>query len=193
MRCIAGDLRSPTRVETRATRDYSTFQTEGLVGSIGSSPARKYRRNLPHIQKAGRPILVTFRATHGFQLSPAARDIAFERCLQIHRQTALLHAAVVMPDHVHLLLTPIQDETTGEPFLLERILKAIKGTSARRINILLKRQGRLWQEESFDHILRTHESAEDKTVYIVQNPVRKGLVATSEEYRWLWRLSDERL
>jgi hypothetical protein len=46
--------------------------------------------------------------------------------------------------------------------------------------------GAVWQEESFDHVLRSNESFEQKLEYIRQNPVRAGLVSRPEEYRWLW-------
>ena len=46
--------------------------------------------------------------------------------------------------------------------------------------------GPVWQEESFDHVLRSQESLEQKLEYIQQNPVRRGLVEKPEDYRWLW-------
>ncbi len=90
-----------------------------------------------------------------------------------------------MPEHVHLLLTPLEDEE-GWPNGLPAILKAIKGTSARSINKLLGSDGPVWQEESFDHVLRSQESLEEKLEYIRQNPVRRGLANKPEDYRWLW-------
>jgi REP element-mobilizing transposase RayT len=63
-----------------------------------------------------------------------------------------------MPDHVHMLLTPLPDDKGGTTPLLT-ILKGVKGTSARRINLVLDRSGPVWQSESFDHILRSGESA----------------------------------
>ncbi len=90
-----------------------------------------------------------------------------------------------MPEHVHLLLTPFEDEE-GWSYGLPAILKAIKGTSARSINKLLGSDGSVWQEESFDHVLRSQESLEEKLEYIRQNPVRRGLANKPEDYRWLW-------
>ena len=80
-----------------------------------------------------------------------------------------------MPDHVHLLLTSLRDEA-GWPYGLPAILKLIKGASARSINKLLGSGGPVWQEESFDHVLRSQESLAEKLEYIRQNPVRRGLV-----------------
>jgi len=90
-----------------------------------------------------------------------------------------------MPEHVHLLFTPLQDGE-GWPHALPAILKLIKGVSARSVNRLLDRSGPVWQEESFDHVLRSTESFAEKLEYIRQNPVRRGLVERPEDYRWLW-------
>src|SRR5438552_10248184 len=46
---------------------------------------------------------------------------------------------------------------------------------------------RFWQEESFDHVLRSSESLDAKIDYVLQNPVRKGLVRIAREYPWSWR------
>ena len=144
-----------------------------------------YRRMLPHHQKAGRTLFVTFCKGNGQPFSSAARDAILRHCLHDNGKKFVLHAAVVMPDHVHLLLTPLQDES-GWVYGLPAILKTIKGVSARSINKLLGTSGPIWQEESFDHVLRSQESLEEKLEYIRQNPVRRGLVKTPEDYRWLW-------
>ena len=69
---------------------------------------------------------------------------------------------------------------------MQKILKMIKGTSARDINKLLGSGGPVWEEESFDHVLRSQESLREKIEYIRMNPVRARLVQTPEEYKWLW-------
>jgi REP element-mobilizing transposase RayT len=90
-----------------------------------------------------------------------------------------------MPDHVHLLLSPRRDED-GWPFRLVNILQCLKSATAHRINKLLLISGPVWEEESFDHVLRSDESLKEKCEYIRQNPVAAGLVQNPEEYRWLW-------
>jgi REP element-mobilizing transposase RayT len=90
-----------------------------------------------------------------------------------------------MPDHVHLLLTPLRSES-GNPHSLIEILQGIKGASAHSVNRALRRSGPVWQEESFDHVLRSDESFEKKLEYLRQNPVRRGLVGKPEDYPWLW-------
>ncbi len=98
----------------------------------------------------------------------------------------MIHGMVVMPDHVHLIFTPLQDPE-GNPYGLGEIMHSIKGASAKSINRALNRSGHVWQDESFDHILRSEEGIRSKVEYICQNPVRKGLVASEEDYPWLWR------
>ena len=53
--------------------------------------------------------------------------------------------------------------------------------------MLLGRSGAVWQEESFDHVLRSNESLAEKVEYVCRNPVRAGLVASVGEYPWLWK------
>ncbi len=96
-----------------------------------------------------------------------------------------LHAAVVMPDHVHLLLSALRDEN-GWPFPLVDILQCLKSATAHRINRLLHTSGPVWEEESFDHVLRSYEGLKNKCGYIRQNPVEAGLARRPEDYRWLW-------
>jgi len=98
-------------------------------------------------------------------------------------------SAVVMPDHVHLILTPLIDERRKETFSLIEIMRGIKGAAGRRINQQMRRDGAVWQEESFDHVLRCSEGLDAKVEYVLQNPVRRGLVADWREYPWTWRRS----
>jgi REP-associated tyrosine transposase len=145
----------------------------------------EYRRRLPHYQKDDLPLFVTFRVLGGLSLSPDARTLALQHCLYDHGRRIHLHAAVIMPDHVHILFTALRDDD-GWTFALPEILKAIKGTSARSINKLKGRKGPFWQDESFDHVLRGNESLCETIDYIRQNPVKKGLVQKPEDYPWLW-------
>jgi REP element-mobilizing transposase RayT len=157
----------------------------------------RYRRRLPHLQKAGAAVFVTFCTAGRLVLPATARDLVLEHCLReagvarapspaknwsprIH-----LYAAVIMPDHVHLLLSPLRDENAW-PFPLVDILQCLKSTTAHRINKLLSISGPIWEEESFDHVLRSDESLMEKCEYIHQNPVKTGLFPKPEDYRWLW-------
>ena len=140
-----------------------------------------YRRMLPHYQKAGRAPLGDVLQLIATPFTAEVRDAILQHCRQDSGERYQLHAVVVMPEHVHLLLTPLRDEK-GWPYGLSAILKLIKGASARSVNQLLGSD----QEESFDHVLRSQESLEEKLEYIRQNPVRRDLVKRPEDDRWLW-------
>ncbi len=98
-----------------------------------------------------------------------------------------LRVAVVMPDHVHMIFTPLIARQAMEVCSLAEIMDAIKGSSAHKINRALGRKGRVWQAESFDHVLRSSESLDAKIEYLLENPVRAGLVRQWQEYPWLWK------
>jgi REP-associated tyrosine transposase len=89
----------------------------------------------------------------------------------------VLHAYVVMPNHVHVLLEP--------RVALRRITGGIKGQSARDANRKLGCAGKaFWQDESFDHWVRNGAQWERIRRYIEQNPVKAGLVRRAEDWRW---------
>jgi REP element-mobilizing transposase RayT len=88
-----------------------------------------------------------------------------------------LHAFVVMPNHVHLLLSPAVS--------LPKLRKSLKGITAKRANAMLALTGnRFWQEESYDHCVRNQRESERVRNYIEENPVRAGLVRDASDYRW---------
>jgi REP element-mobilizing transposase RayT len=154
---------------------------------MGAKPAKQtYARNLPHIQSVDRPIFVTFCTHHRWILPEEVRDAVLRHCLHDHEKKLLMHAAIVMPDHSHLLFTPKAD-SSGAFYGLAEIMSGIKGASAHTVNKLLGRAGHVWQDESFDHILRSDENVRLKAEYICENPIRKRLVHLVDEYRWLWR------
>jgi ATP-dependent Clp protease ATP-binding subunit ClpA len=85
---------------------------------------------------------------------------------------------VVMPNHVHVLVTPQGERTLSE------IIQEWKSISSHRINKALERKGEFWQKEYFDHIVRSAEQLEKFRRYIQQNPLSlpeklKGAVAFS--------------
>lgn len=84
----------------------------------------------------------------------------------------------VMPNHVHIVMKPLG------AYELEVLLKNLKGFTARRINAELRRQGRLWEEESYDRIVRDEEHLYRVVQYIGRNPLKAGLTE-SRWQRWI--------
>ena len=157
------------------------------IGPFRAKPAKgAYRRNLPHIQQEEKPIFVTFITFRRWELPEAVRGLVIKHCLHDQGKKYLVHGIVVMPDHVHMILSPLRD-LHGDIFGLAEIMGGIKGASAHSINRFLKRKGHVWQDESFDRLLRSDEKIIEKVEYLCQNPVRKGLVKGVDDYSWLWR------
>jgi REP element-mobilizing transposase RayT len=139
------------------------------------------------LQRDFRPHFITFVTKFRWTLPDWARDIALSSCCHDHRKKYELYVAVVMPDHVHLILTPLVNAPQNAIFSLVEIMRVIKSASAHRINRHLDKQGPVWQEESFDHVLRSSEGLDAKVNYVLQNPLRRGLVNDCRQYRWLWQ------
>ena len=82
----------------------------------------------------------------------------------------LLHSFVVMPNHIHLLLT-IPDGTT-----LERAMQFIKGSFSFEAGKVLRTGSSIWQKSFLDRRVRDAEECERYRNYIQQNPVKAQLV-----------------
>ena len=152
-----------------------------------------YRRDLPHLQRDFKPHFITFVTKSIMQLPDWARQITLACCCHDHRKKYELYVAVVMPDHVHLILTPAIDCERREIHSLIAIMRSIKGASGHSINEHWGRRGPVWQEESFDHVLRCSEGLDAKVQYVLENPVRKGLVSDWRNYPWAWQRQDQAL
>ena len=76
---------------------------------------------------------------------------------------------VLMPNHVHVLVTPAADED------LEKLCFSWKRFSGGSINEHLDRRGEFWQPESFDHIVRSAAALRRIQDYIAENPRKAGL------------------
>jgi REP element-mobilizing transposase RayT len=143
-------------------------------------------KKLYHFQDLGKPSFITFRTIKNFILNDAAKKIALQYCSHWHKQRIFLYAAVVMPDHVHMLFTTLEDNS-GKVFMNEIVLKNIKGASARAINLFLERESHVWQKGYFDTLIRNEEMLRQKVAYIINNPVLKGLVKKPDDYQFVWR------
>jgi REP-associated tyrosine transposase len=89
-----------------------------------------------------------------------------------------LHAFVVMPEHVHLLLTPATDIT------LERSIQFIKGGYSHALGVELGRKRKVWQRGFTDHRIRDAADFDIHRSYIHENPVKRGLVESPSGYRY---------
>jgi len=162
--------------------------TSGGRGFKPVSSFRETRRDLPHLQEPGRTYFITFRTQKG-DIPEAVRSIVLKTCLFWNGRKCEVHACVVMPDHVHLLLTPLLAHERRGYYSLSEILHSIKSFSAQQINRLLGRTGRFWLSESFDRVIRNEQEFWEKRQYIRNNPVKRELAERTEEYSYLYEES----
>ena len=115
---------------------------------------------------------------HRWLGDPALADLVEGALRHFDGQRYDLHAWVVMPNHVHALLTP------GEERRLADIVRSWKTFTARRANAYLGLEGRFWQREYFDRYIRDERHFETVVRYIENNPVVAGLCEAPEDWRW---------
>jgi REP element-mobilizing transposase RayT len=88
-----------------------------------------------------------------------------------------IHSWVIMPNHVHLLLTPL--------VAVSRLLGSLKSSTAKQANPMLHRTGQaFWQDESYDHLVRNGDEFRRIQGYIENNPVTAGLETRPQDYAW---------
>ena len=81
------------------------------------------------------------------------------------------------------MFSPLQ-KGDGEYHSLSSIMHSLKLFTANQANNLLQRRGKFWQEESYDHVVRDEAELVRIREYILQNPVRAGLVSEWDEWEW---------
>ncbi len=175
--------------------------------SIGRDPEHQDRGGLYHVEAGNTIYFLTFHAQPGLMFSPEERKIILASCRWGHPERWILFGAIVMPDHVHLLLRPqpippraTQDESSSrgandfirahvEPrwISIGEIVKGIKGVTARQINRLRQRQGgSVWMTDYYERSVRDREDFQVKLQYMAKNPVKAGLAQSAETWDAWW-------
>ena len=108
--------------------------------------------------------------------NPVAASAVQNALIFGHGERYTLSAWCIMPTHVHCLLKP------NEGWTMAKIMHSIKSFSAHEINKSLGRTGHLWQDESYDRIIRNDEHAHRIASYIEWNPVKAKLCADPKDW-----------
>jgi REP element-mobilizing transposase RayT len=147
------------------------------------------RWRLSHVEAGGATYFLTFAALPGESFSSEERGIILKSCRHGDPAQWILHGAVVMPDHAHLLLTPVFMNSPSQTgwISLSDIVKGIKSVTARKINKLRgRRGGSFWQDEYYDRMVRDEADFAVKVQYMKNNPVKVRLAARPENWDALW-------
>jgi putative transposase len=107
--------------------------------------------------------------------NPAAAEIVSASMHHLDGRRYDLDSYCIMSNHVHVLFTPLEQED-GRYHGLSQIMHSLKGYTAGRANEALGCAGQFWQHESYDHIVRDEEEFLRIRGYILNNPVKIGLV-----------------
>ena len=112
-----------------------------------------------------------------------------------------LDAYCIMANHVHVVFAPLPIQPLEVPQTvslrnnaaqtnslcyksLSSIMQSLKGNTARKANQLLERSGPFWQHESYDHCVRNPNELKRIISYVLNNPVKAGLVDEWEKWQW---------
>jgi REP element-mobilizing transposase RayT len=190
----------------------SRDQDRNQAGGTGVPPVQGEkisRRHLPHWQREGAVYFLTWRCAKAVELSEAERDMVMSAIRHWDGKRWKVYAAVVMPDHVHLLALPLaKGDGVWE---LGELLHSVKSYSAHQIAKARKDRrdagptipeggtaggtgvspvGPIWQDERYDRWVRDEDEFAEKWQYIADNPVKAELATTAAEYRWLYLLEE---
>jgi putative transposase len=116
--------------------------------------------------------------------NPARRDLVLTvlELMRVRYRFAVI-GYVVMPEHVHLLISEplVSKLKIGDP---SKIIQAVKLSVSRRLAIAGEFSGRFWQSRFYDFNLWGQQKEVEKLKYMHRNPVVRGLVASPEDWWW---------
>ncbi|MCI0555729.1 MAG: transposase [Anaerolineae bacterium] len=91
----------------------------------------------------------------------------------------------ILPNHAHLVCTPLE-ESKNRYFSLSKIMHSLKRHTARQSNLILNHSGQFWQHENYDHFVRNDAELERIIKYVLNNPVKAGLIDDWTKWKWTY-------
>ena len=152
---------------------------------------------------------IKFVTWERLELNLAAKQIVLDSCLFFNDQRYQIYSAVIMTDHVHLLIQPFikdngnnndvgsasillassnENPNQSQYWTIGSILHSIKSYSAKQIPQVMNHIGKVWQDGKYDRRIRNNNEFNNAWEYIKQNPVKANLVNNAEDYSFLWEM-----
>lgn len=178
---LAGSI--PADVLQRLRRDAE--QREAALACIGDHQERERRGYVEERRHFARWDAELDRGRSGpvWLSEPRVGDLVAEALHYRDGRTYDLQAFCIMPNHVHTVFTPLP-QGNGTYHALSMVMHSLKRYTARQANRVLGRQGTFWQGESYDHVVQDEEELHRIITYVLNNPVKGGLVQIRDDWRW---------
>jgi len=169
------------------------FFTFRLFDSLPQSILDSWREQLEHCGQHEMEVVLQRRIEKYLDQNYGSCFLRDVRVAQIVQDSLIhfdhkrynLHAWVVMPNHIHFLITPFEGNS------LESIAHSIRSFTAHEANKLLNRRGQFWMHEPFDRYIRDADHFETVVAYIENNPVKARLCKNANEWKFssaYWRI-----
>ncbi|MCW5967891.1 MAG: transposase [Blastocatellales bacterium] len=157
-----------------------------LADSLPRTVLESWRERVRHLEKSTADAEIRSRiqsyldAGYGncWLREDRAAEIIRDSLLHFNARQYRLHAWCVMPNHVHVLVTPLAGH------VLSKIVGDWKRVTAHKCCRLLGIAGPFWHKEYYDRYIRNARHFQNAMVYIENNPVKAGLCPTPEEWKW---------
>jgi REP element-mobilizing transposase RayT len=142
---------------------------------------------MPHLYGVGQETFLTWRlhdslpAGPSYLTLPQVAEIVEEAILDRQERDYRLHAWVIMPNHVHLLITPW--------YSLSETMPCLMASTARECTRVLGLADQPFWDESQERLVRDPAEFDRLAAFIQMSPVKAGLAKRPDEYRWSssWR------
>jgi REP element-mobilizing transposase RayT len=179
------DPRSLPRAEVRGRGDLPHLFKEGCTYFVtfclaDAVPDRLKRRRKIEETASELTLAEHFDVEHSagcrILVQPTIAAMVEKSLLHFQGDRYAMSAWCVMPNHVHVVVTPY-----GK-FSLSSVLHSWKSFTAHKINKVLGSKGKVWQEESFDHLVRHEKAFAEFVAYTERNPVMAGLCKQPEDW-----------
>jgi putative transposase len=139
------------------------------------------------ILKDGKNILIRQSLVRAGVSQPEIADIVKEALQYRDRKVFDLHTFSIMSNHVHVVFELLsRSECHSDLLPLNKIMQSLKRHTAREANKILGREGAFWQDESYDRVIRDHEEYMRTVNYVLENPMKAGLVSRWDKWQWTY-------
>ncbi|MFN8402021.1 MAG: transposase [Anaerolineales bacterium] len=162
-------------------------EVEKKIAQMSDNEEREKQLYLAHRRFFGKWDDALDTLAHGekYLSNPQIADLVAESLLYRDGKVYDLETFSIMPNHGHLVCAPLKDPT-GTYYSLAKIMHSLKRYTAYEANQMLRRSGAFWQHENYDHVVRDAAELERIINYVINNPVKAGLVTDWKSWKWTY-------